>query len=299
MKNKIKQTFLFGLIALVVAFAACKKTEYSFGNIKTPSGLAITAVVQGTGTATPNGDGSGKVTITVTATDALTYKIYFGTGDSALTYTGIATYTYNTLGTNTYTITVNAIGTGGAISTLSKQITVLYSYQIPANITSNLTNGTSRTWVIAKDSAGHFGVGPVTSFYPDWYTAAPNEKPACAYGSVITFTNNGSNIITMNDNNAGSSFLIGASTAFYGQAGGDGCYPISTGGTKTLGFSAANSGSNSSNSTGVQFKVPGNGIVGFGTGGTSYEILFLSTKVMVLRNIGIDGNAWYQILKAN
>lgn len=298
MKNNLKYALSLGLIALVVFFAACKKTEYSFGNIKTPNGLAIAAVVQGVSSTTPNGDGSGKVTITVTATDALTYKIYFGTGDSVLTYTGTANYTYNTLGTNTYTITVNAIGTGGAISTLSKQITVLYSYQIPSSISSKLTNGTSRNWVIAKDSAGHFGVGPSSSFYPDWYTAAPNEKPACAYGSVITFTQAGANTITMNDNNNGSSFLIGASTAFYGQAGGDGCYPISTGGTKTLGFSAANSGSNASNSTGVQFKVPGNGIVGFGTGGINYEILYLSTGVMVLRNIGIDGNAWYQILKA-
>ena len=43
--------------------------------------------------------------------------------------------------------------------------------------------------------------------------------------------------------------------------------------------------------------VPGNGIINFGTGGNTYEILSLSAGGIQLRNIGIDGNAWYQILK--
>ncbi|MDE3236093.1 MAG: PKD domain-containing protein [Bacteroidota bacterium] len=283
---------------IVTSILACKKTEYSFGNIKTPSNLSITAAIQGASTSSPAGDGSGNVTITASATNALTYKIYFGNGDSVLTSTGTASYKYTTLDTNTYTITVNAIGTGGAMSTMSKQIKVLYTYQIPSNVMAALTNGTTKNWIIAKDTVGHFGVGPSNTFSADWYKAQPNEKPSCAYGGVITFAQAGSNSITVNVNNQGSSFLIGAATSFYGQSGGDGCYPISTGGTKTLGFSTSNSGSNSSNSTGIQFTVPGNGIIGFGTGATVYEILSLSPTVMALRNIGSDGNAWYQILRA-
>ena len=153
--------------------------------------------------------------------------------------------------------------------------------------------------MIAKDSVGNFGVGPSTDFTPDYYKSQPNEKPSCAYAGTITFTQAAANVITMNDNNLGSSFIIAAATGFYGQSGGDGCYIVNTGGTKTLGFAAANTGSNSSNSTGVVFNVPGTGLVNFGTGGVTYEILSLTSKVMVLRNIGIDGNAWYQILKAN
>jgi len=297
MKNNMKYILLFAMI-IIVSIIACKKTEYSFGNIKTPTNITVAVAIQGANTANPTGDGSGNVSFTVSATDAITYKIYFGNGDSVLTPTGTATYKYTQLDTNSYTITVNAIGTGGAISTLSQQIKVLYKYQIPSTILSYLTNGTSKNWAIAKDTAGHFGVGPSNSFTADWYQAQPNEKPACAYGSVITFTQVGSNGVSMNDNNNGSSFLIGASTGFYGQSGGDGCYGISTGGTKSLSFTSATSGSNSSNSTGVQFKVPGNGIIGFGTGANVYEILFLSSKVMLLRNIGSDGNAWYQILRA-
>jgi hypothetical protein len=296
MITKIKSIII--VLVLLIGIAACRKTDYSFGNIKTPSNIVITTAIQGANTANPTGDGSGNVTITVSATDAITYKIYFGNGDSVLTPIGAASYKYTVLDTNTYTITVNAIGTGGAMSSLSKQIKVLYKYQIPATILANLTKGTSKTWAIAKDTVGHFGVGPSNTFSADWYKAQPNEKPSCAYGSVVTFTQVGTNGMTINDNNNGSSFLIGAATSFYGQSGGDGCYPITTGGTKTLGFSAANSGSNSSNSTGVQFNVPGNGIIGFGTGGSTYEIISLSSTVMLIRNIGSDGNAWYQILKA-
>jgi hypothetical protein len=293
-----KNYILLFVAAAAMLIGACKKTDYTFGKIKTPSNVVISAAIQGAGT-NPTGDGSGNVTVTVTATNALAYKIYWGTGDSTLTSTGTATYKYTTLDTNLYTVTVNAIGTAGSTTTASKQIKVLYQYQIPDNIIQDLTGGSTKNWMVEKDTVGNFGVGPNSDFTPDYYTAQPNEKPACAYAGIITFTLATPNSITINDNNFGSSFLIAASTAFYGQSGGDGCYVVNTGGTKTLAFGASNTGSSSSNSTGVVFTVPGDGLVDFGTGGVSYELLQLSPNVMVLRNIGIDGNAWYQILKAN
>ncbi|MBC7687198.1 MAG: hypothetical protein H7211_03355 [Aquabacterium sp.] len=39
------------------------------------------------------------------------------------------------------------------------------------------------------------------------------------------------------------------------------------------------------------------GIVNFGTGGYTYKILSIPATTVQLRNIGIDENAWYQILK--
>jgi len=98
-------------------------------------------------------------------------------------------------------------------------------------------------------------------------------------------------------NNKGESMSIGAATTFYGFSGPDGCYAINTGGTKTLIFSDATSASTPANSTRIQFKVPGNGIINFGTGGVTYEILSYTSTTMYLRNIGADGNAWYQKLK--
>lgn len=296
MKNNLKYILSF-VIILIITIVACKKTDYSFGKIVTPTNVTITASLQGADANHPVGDGSGNVTITATAANALAYKIYFGNGDSVLTSSGTATYKYTTLDTNLYTISVNAIGTGGATSTMNKQIRVLYTFQIPANIMTALTNDASTVWQIASGTAGHFGVGPLSTFTADYYKAQPNEKPMCAYDDEITFTKTGASSISMTVDNKGASFLIGASTVFYGQSGPDNCYPISTGGTKNLSFGAANTGSNASNSTGIVFSVPGNGIVDFGTGGSTYEILSLANGVMMLRNVGIDGNAWYQILK--
>ena len=95
----------------------------------------------------------------------------------------------------------------------------------------------------------------------------------------------------------GQSFVIGAATSFYGQSGGDGCYGIALNGARQLTFMNATSGSTTANSTGIQFMVPGNGLLNFGTGGNTYEILSISSTTISLRNIGIDGNAWYQKLK--
>ena len=101
----------------------------------------------------------------------------------------------------------------------------------------------------------------------------------------------------MTINNKGQSFSIGAATSFYGVGGGDGCYGISTGGTKVLKFMDATTASTPANSTRIQFEVPGNGIINFGTGGVTYEILSYTATTMHLRNIGADGNSWYQKLK--
>jgi hypothetical protein len=298
MRSYIKYISLAGLLVIIIA-VGCEK-KYSFGSIITPGNLSVTAAIQGATTASPAGDGSGNVTITATATGALAYKIYFGTGDSAVSESGVFTYKYTTLDTNQYTVVVNAIGTGGAMSTISTQIKVYYLFQIPAAIDSALTNGSSKSWMVARDTAGNFGVGPTTTFTPDYYSAAPNQEPGCGYAPVITFTHVSANNISINVNNQGSSFIIAAATAFYGQSGGDGCYPVTTGGTKTVTFGTDRfAGSNSSNSTGIQMTIPGNGLINFGTGANTYEVLYLSSTVIALRDIGIDGNAWYQILKAN
>lgn len=283
-------------IGLLFFAGSCKKEKYSFGELKAPSDLAVTATVVGVDATNPNGDGSGSVVVTATAQNALTYNIDFGDGTKRVVPSGSLTYKYTNPGTSEYTITVNAIGTGGAISTISKTVKVYVQFEIPAAIIAALTNGSSRKWVSDKGAVGHFGVGPNDQFTPIWYEAAPNTREACAYDDEITFTLGANNRISMTIDNKGTSFSIGAATAFYGFSGGDGCYAISTGGTKQLAFMNATSGSTPAVSSGIQFNVPGNGIMIFGTGGTTYEILKYTDTTLQLRNIGADGNAWYQKL---
>lgn len=296
MNNKIKIISAF-FIALLVGISSCKKDKYAFGDIKAPTNLTLSAVIAGVDAANPNGNGTGNVTITCTAGSALTYNIDFGNGVTKVVPSGTIVYKYNNPGTHDYTITVNAVGTGGSLSTISKRITVFVAFEIPAPILQSLTNGSSKIWVTDNGANGHFGVGPNTEFSPIWYAAAPNTREACAYDDEITFSKNANNQVFMTIDNKGTSFSIGASTTFYGFGGGDGCYAINTGGSRQLAFMDATSGSNPSVSTMIQFMVPGNGIINFGTGGTTYEILSITNTTMHLRNIGIDGNSWYQKLK--
>ena len=285
------------LLPLLLLAVSCKKTEYSFGELKNPTDLTLTAVVVGVDASNPNGNGTGQVTITATSKGALTYQVDFGDGVTRVVPSGSLTYKYTNPGTSTYTITVNAVGTGGSLSTISKRVTVFVAFTIPADIVSALTGTGSKVWVTDKDAPGHFGVGPNTEFSPIWYAAAPNTREACAYDDEITFSKDAAGRIYMNVDNKGASFSIGAATAFYGFSGGDGCYPMATGGNKLLAFMNATTGSTAAVSTQIQFNVPGNGIINFGTGGTSYEILSITSTSLHLRNIGTDNNSWYQKLK--
>jgi len=296
MLHKIK---IFSIVALaaLVAFYGCKKTEYSFGNIKTPSGLTLSAAVTGQSAANPNGDGSGSVAIAATAADAITYKIDFGDGNVQMIPSGTINYKYSLPDTNQYTITVNAIGTAGVISTISKKIKVFVAFKIPTDIVTALTNDASKTWICANDVPGHFGVGPSDGFTPSYYGASPNSRQACFYDDEITFTKDATGGISISVDNKGATFVIGAAASFYGLASAEDCIALNPGGVKKLVFSGATSASTTANSTRVQMLVPGNGIINNGTGANAYEILAISANQLSLRNIGADGNSWYQILK--
>jgi hypothetical protein len=299
-KNIIKIASI--VMLLFIGLSSCKKTSYDFGAIKTPTNLTLVATPKGITSTLPNGDGSGKVDIVASATDALSYKIDYGDGttEESLVPSGKITHTYlaGNTGTYTFTITVNAIGTGGATSTLTKTVSVYVLFQLDPAMVQNLTGGSSKIWVTDKDAVGHFGVGPNTEFAPIWYAAAPNTREACAYDDEITFSKDANNNMFINVDNKGQSFIIGAATSSYGLTGPDNCYNITTIGVKPLAFSPATSASTSANSTRIQFKIPTNGILNFATGFNSvYEILSLTATTMHVRNIGADGNSWYQKLK--
>lgn len=282
----------------LAGLSGCKKETYQFGELKVPADLALTTSVVGVDAANPNGNGTGSVVITATSKNALGYSVDFGDGTIKMVPSGTTTYKFTTPGTKTYTVTVNAIGTGGAMSTISKQVTVFVAFEIPADMLAAFTGGSSKVWVTDKEANGHFGVGPADQFAPIWYEAGPNSREACAYDDEITFALGPNNTITMSIDNKGTSFSTGAATSFYGFSGGDGCYAVNTASTRPLAFANATSGSTSAVSTQIQFSVPGNGLINFGTGGTVYEIIRYTANTIFLRSIGADGNAWYQKLIA-
>lgn len=296
MIKNIKSLILL-LITATFVFIGCEKKKYTFGEFKTPSGLTLITAIAGVDANNPNGNGTGNVTITTAATNAITYKIDFGDGKTLIVPSGIINYKYSNPGTTDYNITVNAIGTGGVTSTITKKIKVFVAFEIPAGIVSALTGGSSKIWITDKAEPGHFGVGQTDLFFPNYYGATPNSREACAYDDEITFSKDVNNNIFMIVNNKGESFSLGGSTSFYGFSGGDGCYAINTGGLKKLIFMDATSTSTPANSTRIQFVVPGNGIINFGTGATEYEILSVTGTQVHLRSVGVTGLAWYMKLK--
>jgi hypothetical protein len=303
MKNLYKIIGLFSLL-VVLSITGCKKEEYSFGAMKTPSGLALTTTVVGVDNANPTGNGTGAVSINMTATNAITYNIDFGDGNIALVPSGKITYKYTTPGVAKYTITVNAIGTGGIISTMSKSVTVFVAFEIPTTILTNLTGSGSKVWVADKAAPGHFGVGPGPSqganetFFPSWYAAGPNDRAADGfYDDEITFSKDANNNVSINLDNKGNTFVLGAAVSYYSLTGAEGQFPIVTSGVKRLSFMNATSNSTAAVSTRIQFSVPGNGLVMVGAGSNMYEIISITSTTMTLRTIGADGNAWYQMFK--
>lgn len=303
MKNLYKIIGLFSLL-VILSITGCKKEEYSFGAMKTPSDLALTTTVVGLDNANPTGNGTGAVSINMTATNAITYNVDFGDGNIALVPSGKITYKYTTPGVKKYTITANAIGTGGIISTISKSVTVFVAFEIPTTILTNLTGSGSKVWVADKDAPGHFGVGPGPSqganetFFASWYAAGPNDRVADEfYDDEITFSKDANNNVSINLDNKGNTFVLGAAVSYYGLTGAEGKFPIATLGVKRLSFMNATSNSTAAISTRIQFSVPGNGLVMVGAGSNMYEIISITNTTMTLRTIGADGNAWYQMFK--
>ena len=285
-------------IALLLGASGCEKAEYNFGDIITPTGLTLTATVEGVNASNPDGNGTGRVQITTKADKALSYKIDFGDGNSQLVPSGSINYKYATPGVNEFTITVSAIGTGGTVTNLSKKVKVFVAFEIPTAILQNLTGTGSRVWVFDKDAAGHFGVGPSDAFDPIWYSASPNSRAADGfYDDEITFSRDATNQVSMNVDNKGMTFVLGAAVGYYGLTGPEGQYPIVTAGVKKLTFMDAVSASTAANSTRIQFTVPDKGIVCIGLGSKTYEILSITATQMHLRTIGVDGNSWYQKFK--
>jgi len=297
MRNLIQGTVRL-LLLLAPVLSSCEKTEYAFGDITTPTGLTLTATVEGADAANPNGNGSGRVAILTKADKALTYKVDFGDGNVQMVPSGTYTHKYGQPGVNEFTITVSAVGTGGTVSNLSRKVKVFVAFEIPAAILQNLTGGSSRVWLCDRNADGHFGVGPSDGFAPIWYAAGANSRAADGfYDDEVTFARTATGQVTMDLDNKGNTFVIGAAVGFYGLTGGEGQYPIATKGVKSLTFGDATSASTPANSTRIQFTVPDKGLVCIGLGSRTYEILSLTATQMHLRTIGADGLAWYQKFK--
>ncbi len=289
------KTVFFIFLTSLLSITSCKKSELE--EVVVPTNLNVTTAIVGTGESTPNGDGSGRVSISVSATNAESYEVDFGDGNVYTIPSGSASYRYYTVGVNDYTIKVSAIGAGGGVAKATKSVKVLVSNKLPLDLVTKLTNNSAKVWVIDKDAVGHVGFGLATEFTPSLYQAAANTLSDCVYDDEVTFVQDGNNNIALTLDNKGNSAIIGKAASLYGLSGGDDCYglKLNTDNVQSLAFAPASS--NAPNSTKIQFTLSGNGLISIGTGAKTYEILSVTANSLVLRNIGVDGQAWYMKFK--
>jgi hypothetical protein len=299
--------YSFLLAAMVLVINACKKKEYSMGDLSSPTDLTINTTIVGQDATHPNGDGSGDVKIALTGKNVLSYKIdYDASNGISLEHlpTGTATRKYTNIGLNTYRITAVAYGPGGTATTITKDIQVRSDFTPAPSIVTNLTGSGSKTWRIDKDVSGHFGVGPwsTTSVTPEWYAATPNEKAACCncfYTARFTFTKNPAGdysltVLTPDGAFTKTGALAGGLPGIPGS-GAEACYPYA-GGSSSFSFVPSSSGiAASAPSTKTAILLGGsNTFIGYGAQLKEYEILSISATNMYLRVQGTEtGNAWY------
>ncbi|MBK8054315.1 MAG: hypothetical protein IPK35_13885 [Saprospiraceae bacterium] len=307
--NNIFKIFITAFCAVIVI--SCEKTDYTLGDLTPPSNIVINADVKGTTTATPNGDGSGDVEFTIKADNALNYRIDFDAADGITPVnlpTGKTSRKYTKLGVNKYLVTAVVYGKGGASSTATKEITVQSNFTPPAAIITDLTGGSSKTWVVDKSIGGHFGVGPWNdnSRSPEWWAASINEKVACCncfYSTTFKFTKTATGY-TIDVASPDGAFtktgsLAGGLPGIPGS-GDEGCYSY-PGASNGFSFVPSSSGIPASTpSTKTSILLAGNNtFIGYGALQKEYEILTLDSKAMYLRAQGTEtGNAWYVRLKA-
>lgn len=288
MKNLKNIYFLFLTLTFLVS---CDDKEYEFGDIVTPSNIAISSEIVGQDTDNPYGDGSGTVHFTASATNAITYKYIYG-GKETMAPSGNLTINFSTTGVTIYNVTVVAYGTAGVSSASTTQVEVLANYSPPEDLLEMLYGDGEKTWRIKAESGAHFGVGPADGNEPIWWAANAYDKAGLgAYDDRIVFKSDGTLTYQANGGIYGKSGPLDADFGVSWETNSDGeyeNYPIEDF-TDTWTLSAPDGQET------LTFN--GKGFHGFYVGGDhSYTILERSANEMTLKTIGADGLAWFCIL---
>ena len=225
--------------------------------------------------------------------NAVSFKFVFDNKETVAP-SGRHTYNFSNLGTNTYTVTVVASGVAGVTSSKTIQVDVLSVYQIPSDLLTMLTDNSTRTWRIKKESPGHFGVGPADATSPIWYGAGPNEKAGLGmYDDTYIFN------IDKTYTHATNGTVLGKEVPLQRDFGASSIAPNAN--NEIENYVLANySATWQLTAPGGQetLTISGNGFAGFYVGSHSYAIISRSANEMVLRTVGFEGNGWFVTLIA-
>lgn len=295
------------IITIGLFFTGCQDDDNSIGAIIAPTNVSITAEIVGADASNPNGDGSGFVNIKATADNVISYKFDFGDGLSQVAPSGEVTHRYSIVGVNTFTIVVNAIGTGGLSTSTAINVDVFSSFDDPET-KQLLTGGSTRTWYLAAAEVAHLGVGPARDgidgdwWYPKWYSAQPFEKcgdpvSACFCDDEFIFSIDGNGQITYQQDNKGATFFNGAHSAVAGGpgAGDDLCLDFDTSGTSIVSLAPSDGVVPEAETTGTVLNFSDGAFMGYYVGSSAYEVLAITNTTLYVRVYDALNSvlAWY------
>ncbi|WP_421918623.1 family 16 glycosylhydrolase [Marinifilum sp.] len=289
------------LISVLTLFTACQEDDYELGTIEVPTNLEISFEIVGVDAENPFGDGTGFVNFTATANNEINYTYAFGDGTGKeVSADGNITHRFSLPGTNTYTVTVLAVGTGGVTSSKSVQVEVFSSFSDEEAV-AFLTGGSSKKWYWAADQPGHAGLGPnfvneTNHTFAQWWTAAPFERE-CMYDAEFVFTQTEGGVTF--EQTAGPASIPGTYADKIGVEGntchGEDVAP-SLYGVKNVTFAPASSIATEDGAyRGTSFTISDNGFMCWWVGTSTYEIIEITDNILRVRVEEDDTYAWYHI----
>ncbi|MEM6517332.1 MAG: family 16 glycosylhydrolase, partial [Bacteroidota bacterium] len=309
MKNVLKILSLSFL-----AMFSCQEEDAEFGEVIAPSNVVVTTEVVGQDANNPFGDGSGFVTIKASAENASGFTFNFGDGTEGVFPSGEVTHRFTQVGVNTYTVVVNALGTGGLSTTISTEIEVFSSFDdLEAKELLSGGIGNSKTWYLAASEIGHLGVGgtidiaPDAFWFPSFFATQPFEKCGaeisdCLCDDEFTFSMDENEQLTMVLNNNGQTFFNVGHTDIAGgsDAGEDVCLDFDTSGTSIVSLSPTDFDWSivpdpDFNGRGTTMTLSDGKFMGYYVSSSTYEIISVTNSSLYVRTI--DGNNpvlyWY------
>ncbi|WP_396602581.1 family 16 glycosylhydrolase [Algibacter sp. R77976] len=301
-------------LTLVLLSTSCQEDDAVVGDIITPTNVTIAAEIVGVDADNPYGDGSGFVNFTATADNEITYQFDFGDGNEDVEPSGEIQHRFTVTGVNTFTVVVNAVGTGGVMSSTSMNVEVFSSFSDleAVDMMAGSTIGGNKTWYWAANVATHVGLGPYEDDYgsgefawPAWWNSIGpwDEEKSCMYTNEFVFTRLEEGLTF--EQTVGPAFIPGTYAGVIGVDG-DTCHDESVAttmfGVKNVSFlpsssKAALEGSyNDAPYRGTSFEISDGGFMGWYAGASSYDIISVTDDELYVRYVEAGNvNVWYQL----
>jgi PKD repeat protein len=281
--NKIAKYMSIWLVLLV--WSCSKPENFELGPVPTAEDANFTF--------TASSQGANYLTFTNNNPKSFMRVWDFGNGSGSKDSNPVAYFPF----AGDYTVKLTVFTSGGSVSSSKVVKIAANDPQICNNARLKLLTGgcdvaNGKTWVIDKDRAGHFGVGPAAETSPIWYAAQANEKVGGGmYDDEFTFFLNASRFVQKTNgdvfvNPAHGSKFAGAAPSPVGDL-------IAPFQPQPANYTLTTDASGK-----VFLNISNGGFIGYYTGVSTYEVLSLNENEMFIkfRDAANPDLAWFHRL---